>query len=145
MKARVVYYSATGNTRKVAESMAEALGVTAESIGNGSEPGEADVLIIGAAVYATHDHGLHPRVKEFIAGLDAKKIGLAAVFATGFIQSDAVGMLKSALRRQGIKVADESYFCKGRFALFNLGHPGATDLEAAAIFARKIAGLPAKC
>lgn len=144
MKVRVAYYSATGNTRKVAESMAGALGVTAESIGNGAEPGEADVLLIGGAVYATHDHGLHPRVKEFIAGLDAKKIRLAAVFATGFIQSDAVGILKNMLARHGIGVADESYFCKGRFAFFNLGHPGAADLEAAAIFARKIAGLPTK-
>lgn len=139
MKARVAYYSATGNTRKVAESMAQALGVPAENIENGAEVGEADVLFIGAAVYATHDHGLHPRVKQFIAGLDAKQVRLAAVFATGFIQSDAVGLLRSMLARHGIRVADESYFCKGRFALFNLGHPGAADLEAAADFARKIA------
>lgn len=71
MKARVVYYSATGNTRKVAESIARAVGVTAESIGTETAPGEADVLFIGAAVYATHNHGLHPVVKRFIAGLDA--------------------------------------------------------------------------
>jgi hypothetical protein len=77
--------------------------------------------------------------KEFIAWLDAGKVKQAAVFATGFIQSDAVGMLKNALRRQGIKIADESYFCRGRFALFNLGHPGEKDLEAATDFARKIA------
>ena len=140
MKARVVYYSVTGNTRKVAESMAEALGVTAESIGNGAEPGDADVLFIGAAVYATHDHGLHPRVKEFIAGLDAKQVGLAAVFATGFIQSDAVGLIRNLLTRQGIKVANDSYFCKGRFALFNMGHPNAKELEAAREFAKQVTG-----
>ncbi|HUW71066.1 MAG TPA: flavodoxin family protein [bacterium] len=140
MKARVVYYSVTGNTRKVAESIAQAVGVTAESIGTGTAPGEAEVLFIGAAVYATHDHGLHPVVKKFIAGLNGGKVKQVAVFATGFIQSDAVGMLKSTLQRQGIKVADESYFCKGRFALFNLGHPGEKDLEAAADFARKITG-----
>lgn len=138
MKARVVYYSVTGNTRKVAESIAQAVGVTAESIGNGDEPGEADVLFIGAAVYATHDHGLHPQVKAFIAGLDAKKVGLAAVFSTGFIQSDAVGLLRTLLSRRGIRVADDSYFCKGRFALFNLSHPGEDDLQAAAAFARRL-------
>ncbi len=142
MKARVAYYSATGNTRKVAESMARALGVAAENIEDDAVAGEADVLFIGAAVYATHDHGLHPKVKEFVAGLDSKKIRLAAVFATGFIQSDAVGMLRNTLARHGIRVAEESYFCKGRFALFNLGHPGAADLEVAAAFARKTAGLP---
>lgn len=60
------------------------------------------------------------------------------MFATGFIQSDAIGLLKNQLAQKGIQVADAVYFCKGRFALFNLGHPSVKDLEAAAIFAKEL-------
>lgn len=139
MNAQVVFYSATGNTRKVAESIAAAIGCTATSIAKDSmAEGPVDLLFLGAAVYATHDHGLHASVKAFIDGLDPARIKQAAIFSTGFIQSEALAMMRSRLEARGIKVAAESYFCLGRFALFNLGHPNAKELGAAAAFAKKI-------
>lgn len=135
MNARVVYYSATGNTRKVANAIAEAVGCEAVAI-DGYADAPVDLLFIGAAVYATHDHGLHAGMKAFIAGLDPAKVGEAVLFSTGFVQSEAIAMMRALLERRGIPVAEKSFFCLGRFALFNLGRPNAKDLAAAADFAR---------
>lgn len=52
MNIRVMYHSQTGNTRKLAESMAGALGVTAEKIADSSIVEPVDMLFIGDGVYA---------------------------------------------------------------------------------------------
>jgi len=140
MNTWVTYYSATGNTRKVAEAIAKAIGGQAQALDayeSGKEP--VDVLFLGGAVYANHGHGLHTALKAFIAGLDPKQVRAVALFATGFIQSEAITMMRRSLEARGIKVMPEHFFCLGRFALFNMGHPGAKDLAAAAEFAKKMA------
>ncbi len=137
MNVRVAYYSATGNTRKVAESIAGALDCKATGIDAYEDDGKVDMLFLGAAVYATHEHGVHEAVKKFIAGLDPVRVKKVALFSTGFIQSEAIPSLRRLLGARGISVASDSYFCLGRFALFNLGHPNALELEGAAAFAKK--------
>ncbi len=136
---RVFYASVTGNTRKVADAIASAVGTKAESIGSAEAPVEADLLFLGAAVYATSDHDIKPEMRRFIEGLDPRRIGRAAVFCTGF-EDRARPILRDLLTKKGIPVAAESFFCKGKFLLFNLGHPGSADLEDAGHFARKISG-----
>lgn len=139
MNIQVAYFSATGNTRKVAQTIASELGVEAVSIdelAKGSEP--IDLLVLGGAVYANHGHGLHASLKDFIDGLDPSRVRKAAVFATGFIHSEAIAMMRWRLASRKVQVADESFFCLGRFALFNMGHPGKADLDSAKAFARKL-------
>ncbi|GAB1456014.1 hypothetical protein MASR2M48_13210 [Spirochaetota bacterium] len=143
MNIRVAYYSATGNTRKVASAIASAVGTEAVDIAScapGSEP--VDTLFLGAAVYANQDHGLHKTVKNFIADLDPQKIKRVAVFSTGFIQSEALHMLRDLLDKQGIPVVEEGYFCLGRFTFFNMGHPNTKDIADAAAFAKRVTGTP---
>jgi flavodoxin len=138
---RIFYATQTGNTKKVANAMGEALGIPAEpvdSAGAGTRIA-ADILFVGGAVYATYDHGIRPELTRFISGLDPAKIGKAVIFCTGF-EDRAVDIMKLLLEMKGIAVAKETFFCKGRFFLFNLGHPSPTDLERAMEFARRIAG-----
>jgi len=136
----VLYYSATGNTRKVAQAIAAAAGCEAASIGDYRDDGESiGTLFLGAAVYATPEHGLHAAFKDFVAGFDWPRVRRVALFSTGFIHSEAIAMMTGLLSARGVAVAPESFFCLGRFALFNLGHPNAKDLEAAAAFAKRFA------
>jgi flavodoxin len=138
MNARIFYFSQTGNTKKVAEAMAGAIGLRAEKIGGGENGIKADLLFLGAAVYATHDHGPNPAVLDFIAKLDPSMVKEASVFSTGFREGDACGKLRGLLERRGIKVRKESFFCPGRFFLFfSHGHPNADDLKRAGEFARQ--------
>ena len=142
MNIRVVYYSATGNTRKVATAIASAVGTKAVDIASyapGSGP--VDTLFLGAAVYANQDHGLHKMVKNFIAGLDPENVKRVAIFSTGFIQSEALLMLRDLLNARGIKLVEEGFFCLGRFTFFNMGHPNAKDSAEAVAFAKRVTGL----
>jgi flavodoxin len=139
MNTRVAYYSVTGNTRKIADAIARSTDCSTVTIGQDQLDGEQiDLLFLGAAVYATHDHGVHAAVRKFIGGLEPATIKKVALFSTGFIQSEAIPMMRRLLVARGIKVAEESYFCLGRFALFNMGHPNAKEIEAAAAFAKKL-------
>jgi hypothetical protein len=141
MEVRVFSHSATGNTAKVARAIADAAGCAAERADPAVAPqGGADLLFLGGAVYATRDHGLDPALIGFLSGLDPRRVKRAALFATGFPTSDAVARMRALLSARGIRVEDDGYFCKGRFLLFNVGHPGKDDLEAAAVFARRIMG-----
>jgi flavodoxin len=136
MNIKVLYWSKTGNTKKIAETMADVMGCMAESILSLREPVSADILFLGAAVYATFNHEVDPKVSEFIQGLDPAKIGKVILFCTGFADT-AVKLMRGLLKSKGISVAENSFFCKGKmFIFFNFGHPDKTDLENAKTFAK---------
>jgi len=138
MNAKVYYCSKTGNTKRIAETMADVLECKAESILSSGPPVSADMLFLGSAVYATFNHEVNPSVKEFIERLDPAKIGKVVLFCTGFADT-AVGIMKGLLKKKGIAVAEKSFFCKGKmFIFFNFGHPDKTDLENAKRFAKSV-------
>jgi len=135
----VYFHSTTGNTRKVALAMAEALGVEARQVTAKGSAVEAGLLFLGGAVYGSYDHDLHPSLKAFIASLDPSKVGRVALFKTGF-ETDALLRMGALLKRRGIEVETRTFACPGRFLLFMLGHPNRADLEEAADFAKSVAG-----
>lgn len=138
MNIRIFYFSASGNTKKVAEAMAEELGCKAESMETAGSSVSADILFLGAAVYATFDHGINPAVSNFISRLDPKKVKKAVLFCTGFVQT-AITTMKDLLGKRNIPVSENSFFCKGKlFVVFNFGHPDRADLVNAKKFARSI-------
>lgn len=136
MDSKVIYFSATGNTRKIAEAMADELGCKAEPMGQDPAGVTADVLFLGAAVYATFDHDVNPAVKDFIAKLDPKKVKKTVLFCTGFVET-ALATMKGLLAKRNIPVSDHTFFCRGKlFVVFNFGHPNREDLVNARKFAR---------
>ena len=139
MKADVVFYSATGNTRKIAEAIAEKAGCEARQAQMDPKPLDTDVVFVGGAVYATSDHDIHPSIKLFADRLKAAGYkGRVVLFATGFVNSDALGLLKRVFQERGLDIAQESYFSKGHFILFMKGHPNTEDLDAAKAFASNV-------
>jgi flavodoxin len=138
MNIKVFYWSKTGNTKKVAETMANVLGCKAASILSFRESVSADILFLGAAVYATFNHEVNPAVTEFIGRLDPARIGKVVLFCTGFADT-AIGIMREHFKKRGIPVAENSFFCKGKmFIFFNFGHPNKTDLENAKSFAKTV-------
>lgn len=136
MNIKVMYHSQSGNTKKVAESMAEALGVEAEKITGNSIDDPIDVLFIGDGVYAGEPD---KTTVSFIKTLNSSIVKNAAVFGTYGKENKAVSVIKELLEKQGIKVLKESFGCKGKFfAVFNCKHPSAEELSAAKEFARRV-------
>lgn len=113
-KTAVRYYSRTGNTKKVAESIAEAAGTTAVSTDAPDaelhEP--VDVLFIGGALYA---YGLDKHLRDYLDTLSAANVKKAIVFSTSWISRHAIDLIRKALESKGIRVEkDVLYFKSNR-------------------------------
>jgi len=137
MSVRVVYQSATGNTKRVAEAVARAAGCVAEPVSAATVSEPVDMLFLGASIHAKD---VDPSVKKFIERLDPAFVKHVIVVGTGFEGNKemAVGIMKDLLARRRIPVMSKHYFCLGKFLFFNFRHPNAQDLNGAEEFARSV-------
>ena len=128
MRAAVRYYSRSGNTKAVAEAIAEAAGVSAISVDASdaaiTEP--VDVLFIGGALYA---YGLDSHLKDYLKTLKKDDAKQAVVFSTSWISKHSIDLIKKALSEAGISVVSEFFYVKNK--------PNDAQLKATADFARK--------
>ena len=136
MNVKVRYYSKTGNTKKLAEAIAEAAGVKGETV---AEPvnDETDVLFLGAAVYA---YGVSKEIKDFIGKLNPSLVKKVVVFSDSALAERAYPSVARLLKDKGINVAEENFYCRGQFLHLHTGRPNAEDLASAKSFAKKIVG-----
>jgi flavodoxin len=135
MKITVVYHSQTGNTKKLAEAMADTLGIKALSVAEAGKLQGVDLLFLGDGVYMG---GMAHEMRAFIESLDGKEIKAAAVFGTFGGQRTAIEGMKKALASRGIAVVKESFGCKGQCWFFiNRKQPNAEQLNEAQDFVRR--------
>ncbi len=134
MNVKVAYLSKSGNTKKLADCIAQTVGVKAEVVGNGADV-EADVLFLGASVYWA---GIDGKVKTFIEQLDPQKVKKIVVFSTSALAERAYPDIKKRLEKKGLQVSADNFYCRGSFAALHKGKPDSEDLKAAAAFAKKV-------
>lgn len=133
MKVAVRYHSQTGNTRKLAESVAEELGVKAESIDVPlDEP--VDKLFLCNSVYWA---GINGKVKRYVKD-NAGNIGTLVNMSTAAIIESTYNQMKNVAAGAGVDLSSDEFHCRGQFKALHSGHPDAKDLEAARLFARKV-------
>ncbi len=132
MKFAVRYYTKTGNTKRLAESVAEALGVEALPI---SEPvNEAvDYLFLGNSYYAFN---IDPEVKRFIRSLDKSLVGKIVNFGSAAMLNSTYKKVKAEADKIGIPMEEKEFHCKGEFKGVHKGRPNEEDAKAAAEFAK---------
>lgn len=133
MKLAVRYYSRGGNTKKIAEAIAKAVGVEAKTV---SEPltEDVDILFLGSAPYA---FDVDDEVKKFISGIHVS-VGKVVNFSTSAAVKSTRKYVEKLLAEKKIPVAKEEFSCRGAFAMLHKGRPNEADQKAAADFARKI-------
>lgn len=136
MKVAVRYYTKGGNTKRLAEAVAEAVGVEALPI---SVPvGEpVDILFLGNSYYA---FSIDPEVREFVKGLDKAKVGKIVNFGSAAMLNSTYKKVKAEADKVGIPMDEREFHCRGEFKGLHKGRPNGEDLKAAADFARKIIG-----
>lgn len=134
MKIAVRYYTKTGNTKKLAEAVAEAVGTQALPI---SEPvtEQVDLLFLGNSYYA---FSIDPEVRNFIKSLDKTKVGKIINFGSAAMLNSTYKKVKAEAQKVGIPVDDREFHCRGEFKGIHKGRPNAEDLKAAVEFAEKI-------
>ncbi len=136
MKIAVRYYTKTGNTKRLAEAVAKAVGVPALPITTPvTEP--VDILFLGNSYYA---FSIDPEVRAFIKGLDKSKVAKIVNFGSAAMLNSTYKKVRAEADKVGIPVDDREFHCKGEFKGIHKGKPDEADLKAAAEFAKKIAG-----
>jgi flavodoxin len=133
MKAAVRYYTKGGNTRKVAEAMAEAIGAEAKSIDFPLEE-KVDVLFLGNSVYAAN---MDKEVKEFVTA-NKDKIGKLVNVSTAALIEGTYGRMSKLCKELGIEIDEREFHCKGEFKFMHKGRPDEQDLADAKAFAKEI-------
>ncbi len=134
MKTAVRYYTKTGNTKRLAEAIGQALGVAALPL---SEPLKepVDVLFLGNSYYA---FSIDPEVRTYVRSLDKEKVGCIVNFGSAAMLNSTWKKVKAEADKVGIPMAEREFHCKGEFKGLHKGKPDEEDLKAAAEFAKSI-------
>lgn len=135
MKIEIRYYSKTGNTKKLADTIGSALKLPVEEV---SRPltQDVDILFLGSSAYAA---GIDQEVKDFIQNINVK-VGKVVNFSTAALLPSTYNQVKKLVEQKGLTMAKEEFHCRGSFAMMHKGKPDAQDLKQAAAFAKKVAG-----
>lgn len=134
MKVAVRYYTKGGNTKRLAEAVANAVGVEALPISTQVEE-PVDILFLGNSYYAFN---IDPEVREFIKGLDKDKVGKIVNFGSAAMLNSTYKKVKAEADKVGISMDEREFHCKGEFKGIHKGRPNDEDMKAAADFAKRI-------
>lgn len=136
MKIAVRYYTKTGNTKRLAEAIADAVGTEALPL-NSPIDEHVDILFLGNSYYA---FSIDPEVRQFIRKLDASTIGRIVNFGSAAMLNSTYKKVKAEADKVGIRMDEREFHCKGEFKGIHKGRPNEEDLTAAANFAKSIIG-----
>ena len=136
MKVAVRYYTKTGNTKRLAEAVAKAVGVEALPLSSPIEE-PVDILFLGNSYYA---FSIDPEVREFIRSLSKDKVGRIVNFGSAAMLNSTWKKVKAEADKKGIPMEKREFHCKGEFKGLHKGRPNSEDLAAAAAFAKSIVG-----
>jgi len=133
MTIEVRYQSRTGNTRKIAEAIAEAVGVKAKRIDAPlREP--VELMFLGGGVYGG---SAHRKIKRFLKDVTAFQVENIAVFCTSAGPETIYSGVKSILELGSTALLEEHFHAPGRFLHLNRSRPDESDLDGAAEYALK--------
>lgn len=134
---QVVYATKGGNTKKLADAIASAIGAQAIPVSDAGTLAAVDTLFIGASIYAGKiDAGL----RQFLAALSPQQVKEVVVFGTSATSQTALAEVKEIAAVNGIPVSEQEFHCKGSFLFAHRGHPDSNDLKAAELFAKAACG-----
>ncbi len=133
MRFAVRYYTKTGNTKRLAEAIANELGVEALPI---SEPvkEQVDFLFLGNSYYA---FDIDAEVKQFVTSLDKNMVGKIVNFGSAALLNSTYKKVKAVAEKAGIAMDEKEFHCKGEFKGIHKGRPNENDLKDAVEFAKQ--------
>ena len=134
MRVEVRYYTKTGNTKRLAEAVAKAVGVEALPI-DVPVTEKTDILFLGNSYYA---FSIDPEVRAFISSLDKDKVGKIVNFGSAAMMNSTIKKVRAEASKIGIPVDSSEFHCKGEFKGIHKGKPDDSDLKNLSEFARRI-------
>jgi flavodoxin len=146
MKSIIFYSSKSGNTKKIAESMAAQVGCEAIKITSDSTPStldleEYDLIFVGTGLYAGTPN---EDVLKYLSNFNFRTPKQFALFITwgGAPQSDKIALtrLRALLEGKGQTVIREHFASYGGWKgiLMKRGHPKPEEIQAAGEWAKQL-------
>ncbi len=146
MKTIILYSSKSGNTKKIADSMASQVGCDAIRITADNTPPNVDLegydlVLVGTGLFAGTPN---EDMVRYIGNLNLKTTKMFALFITwgGAPRTDKLALkrLKALLEGKGQKVLEDPFACYGGWkgVLMKRGHPKAEEIKAAGEWAKKL-------
>jgi flavodoxin len=130
---QVIYFSRGGNTKKMAEAIADEFNSKAQNVKQAALGADTGILFLGSGCYRGKPG---PEMLEFIESNELNGRGVALFGTSGGGIGKQFDEMEKALRMKGAHVRGK-YSCKGRsFILMNRGRPNEGDLAGARKFAR---------
>ena len=121
MKVAVRYYTKTGNTKRLAEAVAEAVGAEALPLSVPvDEP--VDLLFLGNSYYA---FSIDPEVRDFVRKLDKTKVGRIVNFGSAAMFNSTWKKVKAEADKVDIPMEEKEFHCRGEFKGIHRGRPDA--------------------
>ena len=133
MKIAIRYYTKTGNTKKLAEAISNAINVEAKTV---DEPltEDIDILFLGSAVYAA---GIDQKIKDFIKSINVN-VGEVVNFSSAVLIESTYKQVKKEVEAKGLKMSEDEFHCRGAFKFVHRGKPDKNDLKNVQEFAKRI-------
>lgn len=133
MDIAVRYFTKTGNTKKLADAIAGELNTEAKELSAALDK-KADILFLCNSVYWA---GADSSVKKFIAE-NKSNIGLLVNVSTAAMIESTYAQIRKIADKEGVRMSDQEFHCRGKFAALHSGHPNEADIAAVKAFAKII-------
>lgn len=116
----VLVDSRGGNTRKVADAIAEEMGITSETVTT-SPTDDAKTLFLGSGTYGGKPGEAMMKFIES-GNFSGRKVAIFGTAASLAGRKKMITVMADALTRKGATILG-NYHCKGKFLFINRGHP----------------------
>jgi flavodoxin len=139
VKIALVYFSRGGNTRRIAEVIAEELGVTGvDVVKEKPDVSDVDLLVVGSGTYGGKPGKGMVSYLENLKPVGEKKAACFSSCASGDA-SKTLQAMKGILSTKGYSTVD-CFSCLGKWlmGLSRRGHPSDEELAQAREFAKKL-------
>jgi flavodoxin len=134
MKNVIVYKSRTGNSKKIAEAVADALKIEMLDAAEKPKLEGVDILFVAGGIYAGKSS---KTLMSFVNELSRENVKKAVILTTSANGARNQPALAAALSAKNITIAGE-YCCKGKFLFAAKGRPNQQDIDGAVAFAKEI-------
>ncbi len=135
MKCKVIYFTRTGHSRKIAQALAKELQIEAEDIKANPVVGDLDLLFIVGGIYGGKSD---PRMIDYIKGIDGSMVKKAALLTSCASKVMKQETVREMLERNNVALVPDEFICQGSFLLIGRGHPDAADIDNAVAYAKRV-------
>lgn len=135
MNVRVLYFSTTGHSKKIANAVAGSLGIQAEDIKENPVLDNTDLLLVASGIYGGQPD---PKLLAYFDQVRQDQVKKVALLTSSAGKKTKQVALREKLNSKGIAVLDEEFTCQGAFLIVGLTHPNAQDLNDAVRFAQTL-------